>query len=540
MPQIERERRPPGGFALRADADTGGTFAEEAEELRSVLSSRTFTRAPNLSRILSYVCGEYFAGRVENIKEYNIAVYALGRNPSFESDEDSIVRVEASRLRKSLKRHYALRGADAAIQIGLADSGYVPQFVRQPGVDATRPPEASTAESVPPAPGPETAAGPDTRKIRPAFLAGLGVLGLIVCVIAIWVTESPRRPHGTNPSTLLAVRAIPAPIEDIRIAVGSSRPKYVDSMGQIWVSDRYFTGGVAINRPERRITGTFDPSLYRSAREGDFGYDVPLKPGVYELRLHFAEIMNPEALESDGSATRRFHVTLNGKPLLLAFDITLDAAESNAADVRVFKDVRPADDGFLHLHFTPYFKGALLSGIEISPGIPGKLRPIRILTGPVTAYDSKEQFWGADRYFLGGRVFQRPGGVRGARDPELYRTERFGKFSYSIPVSDGQYAVTLSFAESNFGVNDFGTPNYQRGGAGSRLFDVYCNGIALLKDFDILGATGTPNLAVQKSFRGLKANGQGKLVLSFVPVRDYATVRAIEVVDQTGVSSDRM
>jgi hypothetical protein len=527
------------GLALRADGDGGGSFHEETEELRSVLRSRTFTRAPNLSRILSYVCGEYFEGRVENIKEYNIAVYALGRNPSFESDEDSIVRVEASRLRKSLQRHYAQEGADAAIQIRLADSGYVPRFVRRPGVDATLPPEASRAESAPPAPGPETAAEPDTRKIRPVFLAGLGVLVLVVSVIAIRVTESIRRPHGTNPSMLPAVRAILAPIDDIRIAVGSSIPKYVDSMGQIWVRDQYFTGGVAINRPDRRISGTFDPSLYRSAREGDFGYDIPLKPGVYELRLHFAEIMNPEALESDGSATRRFHIALNGKPLLLSFDITLDAAESNAADVKVFKDVRPADDGFLHLHFTPYFKGALLCGIEISHGIPGKLRPIRILTGPVTAYDSKEQFWGADRYFLGGRVLQRPGSVRGTRDPELYRTERFGKFSYSIPVSDGLYAVTMSFAESNFGVNDFGTPNHQRGGVGSRLFDVYCNGLALLKDFDIFGAAGSPNVAVQKSFRGLKANGQGKLVLSFVPVRDYATVRAIEVVDETSSRADR-
>jgi hypothetical protein len=126
----------------------------------------------------------------------------------------------------------------------------------------------------------------------------------------------------------------------------------------------------------------------------------------------------------------------------------------------------------------------------------------------------------------------RANAVSGTPEPDLFRCERYGKFTYSIPVADGMYDRTLRFAESNFGIDNFGMPGYQGGGAGSRLFDLYCNGTTLMKEFDILKSAGVPNTAAQRTFRGLRPNAQGKLVLSFVPQRDYATVRAIEVVDE--------
>jgi len=93
-------------------------------------------------------------------------------------------------------------------------------------------------------------------------------------------------------------------------------------------------------------------------------------------------------------------------------------------------------------------------------------------------------------------------------------------------VADGRYTVTLRFAETWFGP---GKPS--AGGAGSRIFDVYCNGIALLRNFDIFRAAGAAQRAVEKSFPGIAPNAQGKIELSFVPVVNYACVNAIEVVD---------
>lgn len=47
----------------------------------------------------------------------------------------------------------------------------------------------------------------------------------------------------------------------------------------------------------------------------------------------------------------------------------------------------------------------------------------------------------------------------------------------------------------------------------------------------MLKESGGRNRALVSSFRGLKPNAQGKLVLSFVPVTTHGAVRAIEVVD---------
>jgi hypothetical protein len=37
---------------------------------------------------------------------------------------------------------------------------------------------------------------------------------------------------------------------------------------------------------------------------------------------------------------------------------------------------------------------------------------------------------------------------------------------------------------------------------------------------------------LKKTFQGLEPNGQGKLLVSFSPIVNYATVRALEVVDE--------
>jgi hypothetical protein len=55
--------------------------------------------------------------------------------------------------------------------------------------------------------------------------------------------------------------------------------------------------------------------------------------------------------------------------------------------------------------------------------------------------------------------------------------------------------------------------------------------VALLRNFDIL-REAAPNQALVKTFHGLRANAQGKLVVTFVPVRNYASVYALEVAEE--------
>jgi Malectin domain len=113
-------------------------------------------------------------------------------------------------------------------------------------------------------------------------------------------------------------------------------------------------------------------------------------------------------------------------------------------------------------------------------------------------------------------------------DTAIYSSERWGHFSYALPVPDGRYKVTLRFSEGHYGGGNTGT-----GGLGSRVFDVYCNGVALLRDFDIYREAGREGKPINRTFTGIRPNAQGKIILSFVPIKGMACVNGIEVVDDS-------
>jgi hypothetical protein len=278
-----------------------------------------------------------------------------------------------------------------------------------------------------------------------------------------------------------------------------------------------------------------DPDLYRRSRQGDFRYDIPLKPGSYELHLHFAEIGLTDfiSVESSGEGQRLFSVSANGKVLLNFFDVVADANGANTSDTRVFRDISPAEDGFLHLSFVSRRGTAMLSGIEVLPVARGKVRPVRIRAGwPVSWLDPSGQQWQADAHFLGGNALVRNTNPsqESSNQPEtaLYASERWGHFSYSVPVADGRYRVALRFCEGHYGPHNTGV-----GGVGSRVFDVYCNGVALLRGFDIFKEAGGEGRPLNRVFSGVRPTAQGKIVLTFVSVVGMACVNGIEVTEQT-------
>jgi len=100
----------------------------ERSELQAVLRSQLFVRSPTLAHLLSYLCEKKFAGESEQIKEYSIALDVFGRHDSFDQDTDSIVRVQANRLRKRLAEYYGGEGARDSLRIAIPIGQYVPTF----------------------------------------------------------------------------------------------------------------------------------------------------------------------------------------------------------------------------------------------------------------------------------------------------------------------------------------------------------------------------------------------------------------------------
>ena len=509
-------------------------------ELDAILSSGLFSHAPSLAQFLSYICSKCLEGEAGQIKEYNIAVEALGRTPDFDQKRDSIVRVEAHRLRKRLRQYYMEEGASHAIQIVIPAGQYVPQFVLQDDARAAMV-QAEHEEDdeplkapliVPLTAGPHVVAvhSPATPGRRLVWLAGVAVV--VVLILAVWRLAPQWRlasPVANADSPELPLASGPVG-QEIRLLAGSDVTRYVDHFGNTWSGDRFFKGGAIFSAPSGyHIIGTQDPVLFQSRREGIFSYDIPLKPGIYELHLYFAETLFGDGNIAGGGETYRlFDIMANGKPLVSGLDVVTDAPGANTADIKVFKDISPARDGFLHLTFPRAIKeNSFLNAIEIQPGIPGRLRPVRIVARDTSVNTKDGKTWAADTFFIRGQRVTRAVPIKGAVDPELFLGERYGNFSYSIPVVPGRYTATLLFCETWFGPK-----KPAGGGVGDRVFDVYMNGTALLRNFDIFKEAGGEDRPLWKAFHSLQPNAQGKLVFSFVPVKNYACINAIEVVDE--------
>jgi hypothetical protein len=548
-------------------ASTPQDIEQQRAELQAILASKLFTRAPSIARLLSYLCHKYFEGEIGQIKEYTVAVELYERAPDFHSKEDPIVRVEATRLRARLKEYYQTEGKDHPILIGIPLGQYAPVFQRRQTdgaagkteVVADAPRNATTAHNgsdvramddgsqndlTPPQPNPasvppaEPASTPPAKTIAPRsrvlYFAGFSIVGIVLILAAVmsWYRAShrsalaPSAQASAPAKALLSVPAVPEGPE-LRIMAGSSLEKYVDRLGKVWESDRYFSGGDILTASPATLQRAEDSHLCKLAREGDFDYIIPLKPGIYELHLYFAEMQYGFEPEEGGETSRLFNVFANDRLILEAFDVFSDAGGGGKLDEKIFTDISPGPDGRLHLSFRSAKDKAILNGLTILPGIRGGMRPVRITTRTASYLSEDQRLWEPDRFFRGGRSVVRLDPVEAAADDELYQSERYGNFTYAIPVAQGHYRLTLKFAETYFG------PTHpQHVGPEKRLFDVYCNGQTLLKDFNIAREAGGLKRAVDKVFYRLQPNAQGKLVLSFVPVMNYACVNAIEVVPE--------
>lgn len=484
---------------------------EEQKEFESVVAA--LANSSRLLRLITYIGGKYFQGQTDTLSEYSIATDVFGRSKStFNAGEDAIVRVEMHRLRKRLKKYYESEGIHHPIQLSIPPASYGPVFTRHPAYSRKLETEA---------------APPRGKRWRWLYVAASAVLVLTALV----TYQSFRRRGGEKNTPKAAVPNASTPGSPslasyaqmpLRLLAGYSGKPRIDSAGAYWEADRYFTAGAVYQRPDFPVVGTSDPMLYEHWRAGDSKYDIPLEPGPYELHLFFL------ATQQDDVKTKSFHVYINGKPLLTSFNISSDALGINVADERVFKDIYPDKDGYLHLAFSMERSSPSLNAIEILPGLPHRQLPVRLVMQPTAVTDHSGNLWHPDNYFQNGTFSDLPQVVSGTSDPNLYSQERYGHFTYSIPVDTrGRYTLVLHFAELYWGPKTSGS-----GGVGSRVFRVFCNGSTLLDDFDIFKEAGSLH-ALTKTFYHLRPSPQGKLNLTFEPIVNYATVSAIEVLDES-------
>jgi hypothetical protein len=103
---------------------------EVRDQLRRVLLSRHFVKAKKKSRFLEFMCEQALSGKADQVNEYTIGADIYQRGADFNPQDDSIVRVQAHEIRKSLVAYYDDAGRKDRLRIDLPVGGYVPAFVR--------------------------------------------------------------------------------------------------------------------------------------------------------------------------------------------------------------------------------------------------------------------------------------------------------------------------------------------------------------------------------------------------------------------------
>ena len=515
--------------------------AEQAE-LEAVLASETFRRAPTLARILEYLCGRQLRGETF-IKEYEIATQVMGRSSDFDPQQDGSVRVNLHHLRKKLKTFYEGEGAAHAIWISLPIGQSLPSFVPQAAAETAEPP---STEAEPPVEQHPEALESSAIALEPAVPETAAALPLPATEPAAESGPAPRKPSRLHLTALVLAaslgaallaglltwfwmrshpaEAASAAITDatLRLGCGQSHA-FEDTAGRVWRPDAYFHGGTAFHRQVPIIGNTSDSGIYQRGREGSFSYDIPVPRASYELHLYFAET------SVHGEGFRTMQISINGKHMAQYFDVTSDAGGFANATEKIYTAVQPAADGKIHLQFQgDSAPKAFLNAIEIMPGNGDALRPIRQTTLPTYYFDPQGTEWTPDAWFHGGRVNYLPSVFPNLPLQGFYQNERFGNFSYSIPVLPNRtYSLTLYFQDAWFSHQARQPVN-----PGQRRFDVTCNGQMLLSQFDILREADGDGFRVVKHFTGIHPTTQGKIMLTFTPSQNYAVLNALAIEEE--------
>ena len=101
---------------------------QNLSQIDRLTSSHSLHGSESLCKLLRYLARHALDHPGTPIKEYQIATEVFGRSADFDPQLDSMVRVQAGRLRVKLSEYYAVDGAEDAIIVELPKGTYVLAF----------------------------------------------------------------------------------------------------------------------------------------------------------------------------------------------------------------------------------------------------------------------------------------------------------------------------------------------------------------------------------------------------------------------------
>jgi len=105
-------------------------------ELQRILASGIFANAERMKRFLRFVVEETLGGKGDELNEQLLGAEVYDRDERFDPRVDSIVRVDAVRLRSKLREYYGSEGKSSPIRIEIPKGSYKPRFDRPKETDS--------------------------------------------------------------------------------------------------------------------------------------------------------------------------------------------------------------------------------------------------------------------------------------------------------------------------------------------------------------------------------------------------------------------
>jgi hypothetical protein len=130
-PWKEMWRGLPWCYNLRT-VDTVTEKAQHLAQIEKLLASHTLHGSESLCKLLRYLANHSLDHPGTSPKEYQIATEVFGRQKDFDPHLDSMVRVQAGRLRAKLAEYYGSEGAEDSTLVEMPKGNYLLTFHPRP------------------------------------------------------------------------------------------------------------------------------------------------------------------------------------------------------------------------------------------------------------------------------------------------------------------------------------------------------------------------------------------------------------------------
>ena len=162
---------------------TRETFEDEARlQIQRMVDSDLFRSSEVQRRLFKYLAEKSLAGEADQLKEYSVGVDALGKQESYDPQQDSTVRIQSSRLRQKIIEYYQTTGNADLVVIDFPRGHFKLLF---------------TPRESPPTPAFEHAA----IKWRRVSLAAIGAFAIAAGLGIYWRVSLARLEQSTTATT---------------------------------------------------------------------------------------------------------------------------------------------------------------------------------------------------------------------------------------------------------------------------------------------------------------------------------------------------